>query len=146
MGPIVAETRTDKRHNDLQSRGAITKLRSGRDFGDGREQELFEGKDPTQKAQEKLDGPREKLPEEIEREKRVAQFTNCARNVLVCLPPSAHPDGQEYYLELYLASRLVCRKCYKVHLISNLYVIPSLLPFNIIHHAHIMILFLVVGR
>ena len=107
MGPIVAETRTDKRHSDLQSRGAVAKLRSDRSFGDGRELALFEGKSPEDTTGEKLDGPRKKSPEEIEREKQIAKYTNCARNVLVCLPPSAHPEGQEYALELYLASRLV---------------------------------------
>ena len=107
MGPIVAETRTEKNHIDLQSRGAITKLRNERSLGDGREQALFEGRSPEETTGEKLDGPREKTPEEIEREKLIARYSNCARNVLVCLPPSAHPNGQEYALELYLASRLV---------------------------------------
>ena len=67
-GPIVAETRTDKRHGNLQSKGAVTKLRSERSFGDGRELALFEGKSPEEVFGEKgSDGPRKKTPEEIER-------------------------------------------------------------------------------
>ena len=52
-GPIVAETRTDKRHGNLQSKGAVTKLRSERSFGDGRELALFEGKSPEEVFGEK---------------------------------------------------------------------------------------------
>ena len=66
MGTIVAETRTESRHEELRARGAQPRLRSNR-----KDDECF-----------------------------------CARNVLICIPPSAHPLGQEYALELYLASRL----------------------------------------
>jgi hypothetical protein len=36
----------------------------------------------------------------------------CARNVLVCVPPSSHPEGQEYSHELFLASRLWAGRSY----------------------------------